>query len=76
MFLSARKEEGCAVPEFVTASGDDNVEDRIALLGNGLTGTPAEREISLRPLRRLASSVGHERSHEAEFMTVRVEAPD
>ena len=43
LLLAARKEEGCAVLEFVTASGDDNVEDRIALLGNDVAEPPAER---------------------------------
>ena len=76
LLLSARKENGCAVLEFITASGDDNVEDRIALLGDDMAETPAEREISLRLLRHFASSVRHEQYHDTEFITVRVEAPD
>ena len=76
LLLAARKEDGRAVLEFVTGSGDDNIEDRITLLGEDLAGPPAEREISLRLLRHLASSVRHEQYHDTEFITVRVEAPD
>ena len=76
LLLAAREEDGRAVLEFVTGSGDDNFEDRIALLGEDIAGTPAEREISLRLLRHLASSVRHEQYHDTEFITVRVEAPD
>ena len=74
--LTARREGGCAVLEVVAAPGDGNIEDRIALLGEDASELPAEREVSLRLLRHLASSVRHEQYHDAEFVTLRVDAPD
>ena len=76
LLLTARKEEGRAVLEFVAAPGDGNLEDRIALLGEDTAETPAEREVSLRLLRHLAASVRHEQYHDTEYVTVRVDAPD
>ena len=75
LLLTARKEDGRAVLEFVAAPGDGNLEDRIALLGEDTAETPTEREISLRLLRHLASSVRHEQYHDTEYMTVCVDAP-
>ncbi len=74
--LTARREDGRAVLEIVAAPGDGNLEDRIALLGEAETETPTEREISLRLLRHLASSIRHEQYRDAEFVTLRVDAPD
>ena len=76
LLLTARKEDGRAVLEFVAAPGDGNLEDRMALLGEDAAEIPAEREISLRLLRHLASSVRHEQYHDTEFVTVRVDVPD
>ena len=75
LLLTARKEDGGAVLEFVAASGEDNLQDRIALLVEEARGNPVEREISLRLLRHLASSVRHEQYHDTDIVTVRVEAP-
>ena len=75
LVLTARREDGQAVLEFVVAPGDGNLEDRIALLGEDAAETPTEREVSLRLLRHLASSVRHEQYHDMEFLTVRVDAP-
>ena len=58
--LTARREDGRAVLEFVAAPGKCNLEGRMALLGGDAAGTPMEREVSLRLLRHLASSVRHE----------------
>ena len=76
LLLTARKEDGRAVLEFVGAPGDGNLEDRIALLGEDAAEIPVEREVSLRLLRHLASSLRHEQYHDTEFVTVRVDAPD
>ena len=76
LLLTARKEDGRAVLEFAAGSGDGNLEDRIALLGEDAAETSAEREVSLRLLRHLASSVRHEQYHDTEFVTVRVDSPD
>ena len=75
LLLTARKEEGRAVLEFVAAPGDGNLEDRIALLGEDKAETPTEREVSLRLLRHLAASVRHEQYHDTEYVTVRLDSP-
>jgi len=75
LLLVARKEGGGAVLEFVAAGGSDNLQDRIALLGERSTGAPVEREVSLRLLRHVASSVHHQQYHDTDIVTVRVDAP-
>ena len=72
--LTAHKEDGGAVLEFVAAGGDENIEDRIALLGEGAAGDQVEHEVSLRLLRHLASSVHHQQYHDTDILTVRVDA--
>ena len=74
--LTAHRESGEAVLEFVARSGDSNIEDRITLLGDATDARPAERDISLRLLRHLASDVRHRQYHDADFITVHVEAPE
>ena len=74
--VTAHRESGEAVLEFVARSGDSNIEDRIALLGDTTDARPVERDISLRLLRHLASNVRHRQYHDADFITVRVEAPE
>ena len=75
LLLTARKEDGSAVLEFVAAPGGDNLEDRLALLGEDASETSPEREVSLRLLRHFASSVRHEKYHDTEYVTVRVDVP-
>ncbi len=73
--VSASRDDGGAILEFIVASGEDgNLEDRIALLGEHTAGTPAEHEISLRLLRHLASSVRHQQYHDTDIVTVQVKA--
>ena len=72
--LTAYKEEGDAVLEVVVSSGEENIQDRIALLGEQTDETPVEREVSLRLLQHLASSVRHQQYHETDIVTVRVKA--
>ena len=76
LFLSAQREGGGAVLEFVAAVGEDNVQDRIALLGERPDDVLMEREVSLRLLRHIASSVRHQQFHETDIVTVRVAAPE
>ncbi len=71
----AHKEGGVAVLEFIAAPGEENLQDRIALLGKQAGEAPIEREVSLRLLRHIASSVRHQQYHDANIVTVRVEAP-
>jgi len=73
--LTARSEDGGAVLEFVASKGEENIQDRIALLGEASAGAMIEREVSLRLLRHLASSVRHQQYHDTDIVTVRVEPP-
>ena len=70
-----RQDGGGAVLEFIAAPGETNLEDRIALLNERIEETPGEREISLRLLRHLASSVRHQQYHDTDIVTVVVDAP-
>ena len=77
LVLVAHKEDGGAVLEFVAAvSEEENLQDRIALLGEQTAGAPEERELSLRLLRHIASSVRHQQYHDTDIVTVRVKAPE
>ena len=75
LFLSARKESDGAVLEFVAAAGEQNIQDRIGLLAERPDDVLMEREVSLRLLRHIASSVRHQQFHDADIVTVRVDAP-
>ena len=75
LLLVAHKEGDGAVLEFVAAAGRENLQDRIALLGERSAGAPVEREVSLRLLRHVASSVHHQQYHDTDIVTVRVDAP-
>ena len=78
LHLTARKEGGGAVLEFIAGAGDvdGNLQDRIALLGEQPAAEDTiEQEGSLRLLRHLASSIRHQQFHNADVVTVRVDAP-
>ena len=70
--LVAYREDDAAVLEFVVAPGGENLEDRMALIGGETDETPDERDVSLRLLRHLASSVRHQQYHDIDIVTVRV----
>ena len=72
--LSARRNEGGAVLEFVVGTREENIQDRLALLGEHPDEARVEREISLRMLRHLATSVHHRQYRGNDILTVRVEA--
>ena len=74
LLLSAHREKGGAVLEFVVGPGTENLQDRIALLGEPSDEATMEQEVSLRLLRHLASSVHHQQYHDTDIVTVRVEA--
>ncbi len=75
LLLVVHKEDGEVVIEFVAASGEGNLQDRISLLGNeSAVEDTAEKEISLRLLRHYASSVHHQQYHDTDIVTIRVEA--
>ena len=57
--------------EFVSAIGEDNLEDQMRLLGDHTESTDGH-EISLRILQHYASSVRHQQYHNMDVVTVRV----
>ena len=74
--LSVRSERGgVAELEFLAVSGEGNLEDRMALAGEHSVEIEAEHDFSLRLLRHLAGSVRHQKYHDTDILTVRVEAP-
>ena len=75
LLLVACKEDGGAILEFVTSTGEENLQDRIALLGARIDEALVEQEVSLRMLRHLASSVRHQQYHGTDIVTIRVETP-
>ena len=75
LLIVARKQDGGALLEFVASTGQDNLQDRLALVDAHSAEVPDERQISLRLLRHLASSVRHEQYHDTEIVTVRVDPP-
>ena len=71
--LSLSRGEGGAKLEFVAAAGgDSNIQERLALLGDVNDEGRLERDVSIRLLRHLASSVRHQQYHDADIVTVRV----
>ena len=75
LLLVARAEDGGATLEFVASKGEENLQDRIALLGEVGAETKVEQEVSLRLLRHLASSIRHQQYHGTDIVTLRVELP-
>ena len=74
LLLTAYKEGGTAVLEFIAGSSGDNLQNRMALLGEQLREIPREKEISLRLLKHLASSVHHQQYHNTDIVTIRVKS--
>ncbi len=72
LVLTARKTDTGAVLEFIGCVSSENIQDRIALLADHANVTPEEKELSLRMLRHLASSVRHERYHDVQVLTVQI----
>ena len=75
LHLSARREADGAILEIVAAPRGENLEDRMALLGVETDEAAIEREVSLRLLRHLATSVRHQQYHDTDVLTVHVKAP-
>ena len=73
LLLAARRDGRAAELEFVAATDDTNIEDRMALMGDRVAGNQVEQDVSLRLLRHLASSVRHQQYHDTDVVTVRVE---
>ena len=74
--LTASKQDGSALLEFVAAASGENIEDRLAVLDSHRVERPVERDLSLRMLQHHAASVHHQQYHEVDIVTVRVDVPD
>ena len=61
--------------EFIGGGDEANLEDRIRQLQQHDEESLIENEISLRLLRRYASSVRHQQYHGTDIITVRVGPP-
>ena len=72
LVMAVRSGGGGAELEFVSASEGENLEDRLAYLGEA-PDIADEREISFRLLRHYASSVRHQKYHGVDIVTVNVE---
>ncbi len=75
LHIIAHREGNEAVLEFIASATEENLQDRIALLGERATEVPTEQEVSLRLLQHIASSVQHQQYHDTDILTVRVKAP-
>ena len=74
--MLAASEGPVAEMEFIGGdSGEGNLEDRIRQLQQHDEETPMEQEISLKLLRRYASSVRHQQFQGTDIITVRVGPP-
>ncbi len=73
--VTASKQDGRAVLEFVAAARGENIEDRLAVLDEPTADRPVERDVSLRLLQHYATSVHHQQYHELEIITVHVNPP-
>jgi NCS2 family nucleobase:cation symporter-2/xanthine permease XanP len=73
LHIVARRDRGVAELEFVAASDEENIEDRLAHLGEQRPEiTDDERQISFRLLQHYASSVRHQKYHDLDIVTVHV----
>ena len=74
LIVTAHRAEKGAELEFLAASDVANLEDRLAYLSEQ-PELPDEGEISFRLLRHYAASVGHQKYHDVDIVTVQVEGP-
>lgn len=74
--LTASKQDGRPVLEFVAAGGDENLEDRLSVLDSQASGLPFERDMSLRMLQHHVSDVFHQQYHDLDIVTVHVKLFD
>ncbi|MDE0358744.1 MAG: hypothetical protein OXN92_13560 [Gammaproteobacteria bacterium] len=71
--VTARAEGGGAELEFLAAAGEGNIEDRMAFIGGSAAEVPVEHDFSIRLLRHIATSVRHQKYHDTDIVTVRVD---
>ena len=75
LVVLASSEGPVADLEFIGGGDEENLEDRIRQLQQHDEESLIENEISLRLLRRYASSVRHQQYHGTDLITVRVGPP-
>ena len=73
LLLVARGDGRSTDLEFIAAGADENLEEQLAVLSEGVTGWPNEAEIPLRLLRHYATSVRHQQYHDTDIVMCRVE---
>ena len=73
LVITALPRSGAVEMEFLAVSPEENIEDRIAYIGEQ-AGAPEVGEISFRLLRHYASSVRHRKYHGIDIVTVEVDA--
>ena len=71
LLVTGRVEGQSAEVEFMTALEGENMEDRLAYLGE-LSPVPDDREVSYRLLQHYATSVSHQKYHGMDIVTVMV----
>ena len=71
--VSARREDNGMVLEFIAATAEgENLQDRIALLGEPVEEALIEKEASLRLMRHFADSIRHQQYRGVDILSVRV----
>ena len=70
--LDRRQALVVGVSFWIGAGGEENIEDRLALLGKGAAESSLERDVSLRLLRHLATEVRHRQYYDTDFIRIRV----
>ena len=73
LLLVARGDGRSADLEFIAVGADENLEEQLAVLSEGVTGWPNEAEIPLRLLRHYATSVRHQQYHDTDIVMCRVD---
>lgn len=73
LLLNVRRQEDKAMLEFIAGPGEDNLQDRISVLGEPTSLADVEQEMSLRLLRHFASSVRHQQYHDVDVVTIQVD---
>ena len=76
LVVTAQGERRGVELEFIAGSGQENIENRLALLSDTASEESVERDVSLRLLRHLASEVKHRQYHDLDILTVRIDEPD
>ena len=72
LVVVASSDGSIAELEFIGGGSGENMEDQIRQMQDHEEETPIDTEISLRLLRRYASSVRHQQFHGTDIITVRV----